>query len=234
MLGSLLLAALIPLGGQAVTDPAATEGTGGLGIDRRPAAILVEPRMPIAQRIEFVAFGADLQRAELRYPVWTLAEYADMGEPRSYLTELARVVEPWGNAGLAGAFRDTYRVTAAVQGGVRHYSDPMVIGVESLTPGVRLAGAQPTRDATYLGAVWQTADGVRGLLPFSITWALDVWAGPINAEIVPLTFGQWESGFGVRFDGGDLLAWQRTAAPHNPEPPTIVLVLVGVLLCRWN
>lgn len=208
----LLAAALLPLGGQALTAPAATEATGGLGIDSRPAAIVVEHTRPVAQRVELVGFGR-LDPATLRYPFWRLDAYVAGDAPLGYLQAAgAATVEPWGNAGLAGGHRDTYRITQPVTGLLP--AGQLVVGVEATQPGALLSGADQRRDATYMGAVWQTADGVRGLLPHSITWALDVWSAPLGIDIKPPVADVylWELDFGTLYDGADLLRWQREAS----------------------
>jgi hypothetical protein len=229
----LLVLLLIPMSGDAVgPTPVATDNTGGLS--GRPAVAVSTPVPREVRQIEAILFG-QFDPMQVGLSVWPMAAYlaGDPGEPVP-IQEYA--MHRWGNAGLAGGWRDTYRLVFDVA--VDLEKGDYVIGLD-LPNTARLAGSR----ATAGPAPYYERPGIiprSNLSAGAARWAANVLAAPpegdFNADGVvdAFDFATWETGFGSTFDGGALLQWQRgggIGAAYAPVPEASGSIAAYLLVC---
>lgn len=229
----LLVLLLIPMSGDAVgPTPGATDSTGGLS--GRPAAAVTAEAPRAVRAVEAVLFG-QFDPLEIGVSVWPLAAYlaGDPGEPVP-LHDYA--LAKWGNAGLAGGHRDTYRAVFDVA--IDLERGDYVIGLD-LPAGARLAGSRAAEGP----APYYERPGVipRSALTAGATrWALNVLAEPPDGDfnedgvVDAFDLTTWETGYGSTFDGSDLLRWQRgggIGAVYAPVPEAHGMMAAYTLVC---
>lgn len=229
----LLVLLLIPMSGDAVgPTPVATDSTGGLS--GRPAAAVSTPVPRAVRQVEAILFG-QFDPMQVGISVWPMAAYlaGDPGEPvpmQEY--SMAR----WGNAGLAGGWKETYRVAFDVALDLER--GDYVIGLD-LPAASRLAGSRATEGP----APYYERPGVipRSNLSAGATrWALNVLAEPPDGDfnqdgvVDAFDFQAWQTGYGSTFDGSDLLRWQRgggIGAVYAPVPEAHGMMAAYTLVC---
>jgi hypothetical protein len=229
----LLLLLLIPMSGDAVgPTPAATDSTGGLS--GRPAAAVSTPVPREVRQVETIVFG-QFDPLAVNVSVWPLAGYL-AGDPGESVPIQEYALHRWGNAGLAGGWRDTYRLVFDVAVDLK--SGDYVIGLD-LPSTARLAGSRATEGP----APYYERPGVipRSNLSAGATrWALNVLAEPpagdFNQDGVVDAFdlATWQAGYGSTFDGSDLLRWQRgggIGAVYAPVPEAHGIMAAYTLVC---
>jgi len=229
----LLVLLLLPMSGDAVGPlPAVTDATGGLS--GRPAVAVSTPVPRAVRQIEAIMFGT-FDPMDVELSISPLAAYlaGDRGEPVP-IQEYA--MRRWGNAGLAGGWKDTYRVQFAVM--IDLAKGDHIIALD-LPNTARLAGSRATEGPV----AYYERPGViqRSVLSAGAArWAANVLAAPPegdfdeNGVVDAFDFATWETGYGSTFDGANLLQWQRgggSGAAYAPVPEASGSIAAYLLVC---